>query len=388
MDAAQRECLRHGAVRDLIKNIERSSLKAGTAARQRDYGDFAMSQKKLDNLGVSAFCESMAMMVQAGIQTDEAIGLLGGQSSGGGVLEAAVKVMKQKVEEGSGLSDAMRESGVFPEYALQMISAGETSGRLEDVLFRLSRYYADQKTISEKLKNAVTYPAAMLVLIIAVLAVMLTMVLPAFRDVYDSMTGSLSSSIYSYIRWAYAFCWIALVLMIVLAVLLAGGLYLWTHGKRQMVEGLLRRIPLCANILDNMGMFRFTSALGTFLASGEMQDIAVLDSIKMTDCAPVEEKLKRCASRMEEGHSIAQAAYDESLLEPVYGRMLLAGERSGNMVNVLERLTSLLEENCGNLVDRLVGIVDPLLSGVLMITVGLSLLAVMLPLIGMMNAVG
>ena len=92
--------------------------------------------------------------------------------------------------------------------------------------------------------------------------------------------------------------------------------------------------------------------------------------------------------QMQEGHSIAQAAYNEELFEPTYGRMLLAGERSGNLEDVLERLTGLLEENCGNGVDRLVGFVDPLLSGVLMVTVGLSLLSVMLPLIGMMNSVG
>ena len=91
---------------------------------------------------------------------------------------------------------------------------------------------------------------------------------------------------------------------------------------------------------------------------------------------------------MEEGHSFAQAAYEEELFEPVYGRMLLAGERSGNMENVLARLTELLEGDCVNRVDRLVGIVDQLLSGVLMITVALSLLSVMLPLIGMMNSVG
>ena len=151
---------------------------------------------------------------------------------------------------------------------------------------------------------------------------------------------------------------------------------------------MLRQIPLTSAILENMGMFRFTSALSVFIASGEMQDEAVLKSIPMTDCRSVEEKLQRCVRRMEEGHSIAQAAYDEDLFEPVYGRMLLAGERSGNMESVLARLTALLEGNGSDLVDRLVGIVDPLLSGVLMVTVGMSLLSVMLPLIGMMNSVG
>ncbi|MBR3402899.1 MAG: type II secretion system F family protein [Parasporobacterium sp.] len=348
-----------------------------------------MSKRKLDNLGVSAFCESMGMMLRSGIQTDEAVGLLRSSTvKTGGILEQGLSQMKEKIEQGSGLAEAMEDCGIFPEYAIKMIAAGETSGHLEDILFRLSRYYADQKTISEKLRNAVTYPAVMLVLIIAVLAVMLAMVLPAFTGVYNNLTGSLTASAYGYVRWAYIFCWFALAVMLLITAALVIGIVLWYSGRRKSVEAILWKIPLCASILENMGMFRFTGALSTFLASGEMQDEAVLSSIPMTDCAPVEEKLKRCALRMEEGHSIAQAAYDEDLFEPVYGRMLLAGERSGNMESVLVRLTGHLEENCGILVDRLVGIVDPLLSGVLVLTVGLSLISVMLPLIGMMNSVG
>ena len=307
---------------------------------------------------------------------------------GSGVLEQGLQVMKTQVDQGFGLAAAMKESGIFPDYALQMAEAGESCGRLEDTLFRLAAYYKDQKTISEKLHNAITYPAAMLVLIIAVLAVLLVLVLPAFRDVYNNLTGSLTASSYSYVRWAFGFCWFALILMILLALALIAGLYLWNNGKREQVERFLRKNKTCAAILENMGMFRFTSALSTFLASGEMQDDAVLKSLPMTACEPVEEKLKRCVRRMEEGHSIAQAAYDENLFEPIYGRMLLAGERSGNMETVLNRLTDLLEENCGNLVERLIGTIDPLLSGVLMVTVGLSLLSVMLPLIGMMNSIG
>lgn len=347
-----------------------------------------MSRKQLDYLGVSAFCESMGMMARSGIQTDEAITLLqSGSGSDTGVLSSALSAMKELVENGSGLAEAMAQSGIFPDYAVRMVEAGESSGRLEDTLFRLSRYYSDQKTISEKLRNAVTYPAAMLVLIIAVLAVMLAKVLPVFADVYDNLTGGLANSSYRYVEWAYALCRIALILMIVIALLLVVGYILWRTGKRAAVEKLLRHIPLCSEILDSMGMFRFTAALGTFLASGELQDEAMSKSIPMTECPPVEEKLKRCMARMEEGHSIAQAAYDEELFEPVYGRMLLAGERSGSMEDVLERLTGLLEENCITKVDRLVGIVDPLLSGVLMVTVGLTLLSVMLPLIGIMNSV-
>ena len=347
-----------------------------------------MGSGKLDSLGVSAFCESMAMMVQSGTQADEAIALLrkgGGQR---GPLEQGLIVMQSETEKGKGLSEAMKICGIFPEYAVMMTQAGEKAGRLEEVLFQLAQYYANQKSMSDKLKSAVVYPSAMLAMIIAILTVMLTVVMPVFTDVYDNLTGSLTMSSYRYIRWSYLFCWAALIAMVVIVVLLLAGLLLWNSKKRPAVEKLLGRLPLCAPILESLGMFRFISALLTFLASGAMQDIAVAESSKMTACKTVEEKISRCAKRMEEGPGIAQAAYDEGLFEPVYGRMLLAGERSGSLESVLRKLTDLLGEHCTALVDRLVGIVDPLLSGVLLVTVGLSLLSVMLPLIGMMGSIG
>lgn len=347
-----------------------------------------MRRGKLDSLGVSAFCESMAMMVQSGIQMDEAVALLRSGSGQGGPLEEGLVIMQTETEAGKGLSAAMEATGLFPEYCLRMVLAGEKAGRLEDVLFQLARYYEDQKAMTGKLQSAVLYPVAMLGLIIIVLIVMLAMVLPAFTDVYDSLTGSLTASAYGYVRWAYALCWAALAVMAALAVILALGFALWNAGKRNSVEKILHRIPVCASILDSLGMFRFTAALSTFLASGEIQDIAVAESRKMASCRPVEERIDRCVSRMEQGHGIAQAAYDERLFEPVYGRMLLAGERSGSLESVLRKLTGLLADHCTDLVDRLVGIVDPVLSGVLMLAVGLSLLSVMLPLIGMMNSMG
>ena len=329
-----------------------------------------MEKKHLDMLGVSAFCESMAMMVQSGIQTDEAIALLQRENRNGGVLEQGLREMKALVEQGGSLAEAMETAGIFPDYAVRMVEAGESSGRLENVLFRLARYYADQKTLSEKLRGAVTYPAAMLLLIIAVLSAMLAVVLPAFRAVYDRLTGSLAASSYAYIRWAGAFCAAALAAMALLALALFIGLLLWKHGQRRTVLTVLEKFPRCRSIIRTNALFRFCSAL------------------PMADHEGVEEKLRGLAKGMEEGHSIAQAAWDEQLFEPVYGRMLLAGERSGSLEHVLERLTELLEEDVGHQVDGLVEIVSPALSGILMVTIGLTLISVMLPLIGMMNAIG
>lgn len=344
--------------------------------------------RKLDALGISAFCESMAMMIQSGIQPDEAVTLLRQSDGSGGDLEYTLTAMQAELELGHGLADAMKSSGAFPSYAVSMIAAGEESGRLEAVLFRLSRYYLNEETMGEKLRSAVTYPSVMLVMIIVVLAIMLMMVLPAFTQVYERMTGSLASSSYRYINWAYGFCWAALGVMLVLALVLLVGRALWKSKRRGALERVLMKVPLCGDIFRELGLYRFMGAFVTYLSSGAVQDVAMGESIKMTGCRAVEEKLLRCMSHLEAGHSFARAAYDEGLFEPVYGRILMAGERSGRTELVLWRLTDLLEEHCTTLTDRLVGIVDPLLSGVLLLTVGVSLLSVMLPLLGIMNSIG
>lgn len=347
-----------------------------------------MRKRQLDALGVSAFCESMAMMLQSGIQTDEAVALLRQDGGEKGLLEESLEQMLPQLEEGRRLAGAMEDCGAFPAYAVEMVAAGESAGRLEDVLFQLGKYYADQKAMEEKLRSAVTYPAAMLVLIIVVLALMLSMVLPAFTQVYDRLTGSLAASSYGYIRWAYGFCWGALGLMVLLALALLVGLALWKSKRRPLVEGFLEKLPLCGDILRGLGLYRFLAAFSTYLASGEVQDIAVADSIRMAGCKPVEAQLDKCLAQLEEGHGFAQSAYEQKLFEPVYGRMLLAGERSGSLDGVLKKLSGLLEERCASQTDRLVGIVDPLLSGILLVTVGVSLLSVMLPLLGIMNSIG
>ncbi len=346
------------------------------------------NHRKTNQLGISAFCESLAMMIKAGIQVNEAVYLLGQKEEDSGVLASALRDMGKSVDEGSSLAEAMKKTELFPEYALRMIEAGESTGKLEEVLFRLASYYREQNTISEKLRSVIIYPAAMLVMIIIVLVIMLKMVLPSFADVYNSLTGSLSESSYRYISLAFGFCRAALVVMVLLVVIGVGGLLLWNGKGREKVEKLLASNSACRGIMETLAMYRFTSAFEVFLASGEMQDEAMLNSLPMAEYGPVEEKLKGCARKMEEGIGFAKAANEMNLYEPIYGRMLIPGERSGHLDAALRRLIELLGEDCVNRIDRLINFVEPVLSGVLMITIGAALLSVMLPLIGIMNSIG
>ena len=345
-------------------------------------------KKQLDYLGVSAFAESMGMMIQAGIGIDEAISLLKPSHAQNGVLSEALEQMAAKVEEGTDLSTAMEETGVFPEYAVSMVRAGQKTGRLESVMFHLSDYYKNEKNMKENIRSAIIYPISMIVMIIVILFIMLKMVLPVFRSVYDNLTGDLGSSSYSYIGFSYTLCRVLLIVMIVLVVAVLIGLLLWNNGKKEAVEKCLRKIPICASLFDTLAILRFTASYDMYLSSGEMQDEALLNSLPMADSKPVEEKLQRISKRMEEGHGFAQSAYEEELYEGVYGRMLIPGERSGNIESILQRLVDLLREDSAVSVTKIVNTLEPLLSGVLMISIAIVLLSLMLPLIGIMNSIG
>ncbi|MBQ3393970.1 MAG: type II secretion system F family protein [Oscillospiraceae bacterium] len=340
-----------------------------------------MSKTKLDYLGVSAFAESMAMMISSGVTTEEALSLLE-KGPAHGPLGERLDRMYALSTEGNSLESCMRQTGIFPDYALEMVKAGERTGNLESVLSNLADYYHSQKDMQDRLRSAVIYPARMVAMIILVLVIMLKLVLPAFRDVYRDLTAST----FGYLGFAYGLCRILLVVMSVIVLLLAAGLLMWRRGKKDTVEKALRHIPICASIFDEMAKFRFTSAYGVYLASGENQDDALLDCLPLVECRPVEDKLKECYRLMEQGHSFSTAANDTELYEPIYGRMLVPGEKSGNIVSVLKRLNDLLKSDISSLVSRLVNTLEPLLSGVLMISVGFVLISLMLPLIGMMNS--
>ena len=345
-------------------------------------------QGKLSLLGISAFCESMASMLSAGIDLSEAVSLLKQKGKHSGQLNEGIDVIVKSVEQGSSLKDAMEKSELFPAYVLDMVKAGESTGKSEDVFRRLADYYSRQHSLGQKIRTAIIYPLAMIVLIIIVLYLMLKMVLPSFADVYDTLTGSLSESSYAYIDYAFLFCRIALILMALLVVTVAVLYFLYNGPMKKQIQGLLKKIPGFASIMEDLALYRFTSAFEVYLSSGSLQDEALEKAAVMADYDPVISKIEECGKQMAEGHGFAQSANESDLYEPIYARTLIPAEKSGNTEGALNRLVDLLSESVMSDADRLLNTSESVLSGTLMVTVAIALLCVMLPLIGIMNSIG
>ena len=118
-----------------------------------------MAAKTLRSLAVSAFCEDMAMMLAAGIQVDDALSLMRGDSGDGPLYDAASAVL-ERVQMGEPLAEAVEQCGYFPAYAAQLVAAGEAAGRTESVLKSLAVYYETQDKLEKRLKSCLLYTSS------------------------------------------------------------------------------------------------------------------------------------------------------------------------------------------------------------------------------------
>ncbi len=338
---------------------------------------------------LGSFFENMAMMLNAGITAEEAVTLLAEETGEGNRrLHEALTAMMQVLQDGRTLEEAMTEAGAFPAYAVDMIRAAEYTGRLVDTMFHLSEYYRSEESMRKTLVSAVRYPVILLLMVIAVLTVMLTLVFPAFYGVYSNLTGSLGGSTFSYINGAFLVCRILLVVMIVLVLLLLGGVLLWRSGKKETVRKFLSRFKTLDGLIRGLDLYRFTSCFDMFLSSGEMRDEAVRRSMPVVESEELKGKLNVILEQMSQGKTFSQAAYDQKLFDHVNGRMLIPAERSGMLDSILQKILRSLKENNEAHISRIANTIEPLLTGLMMIFIGLMLISLMIPLIGIMNSIG
>ena len=350
-----------------------------------------MAQNLLESSALSAFCGSIATMLQAGIQTEEAVLMLSENREESRFQEVCNAVYASLVEGGT-LSESMNASGGFPRYAVDMVATGEKSGHLEQVLRNLEMYYDEEDRMFTKLKSSVGYPAALLCIMAVILAFTVLVILPVFAKVYEDMAGSLVASSSVSVGASMVIGWVALAVVVVLAV--ASVVLVARTGSESGRAGVMRlfeRIPLTAGAMYQLALSRFTAALATFISSGITHEEAMSHAIEMVDHQKLKERLLRARDAMvdlDNPRSLGQAIGESDVFEPLYARMLNVGMRSGIADETLAQLSSTFFDDAVVQIERALDYVEPLFAAFLTVAVGATLIAVMIPLIGIMASIG
>ncbi len=350
-----------------------------------------MAQKLLESSALSTFCGSMATMLSAGIQTDEATLMLA-ENRERSRFQSVCYHLYESVVAGDGLAAAMEKTMAFPRYAIDMVATGERSGHVEQVLRNLEVYYDEEDRLFTKLRSSVGYPAALLCIMSVILAFTVVIILPVFSDVYNNMAGSLAAGSFSSVSISMIIGWVALIIMVVCAVLaLILAAETASMRGRQRVMRLLERIPKTKRAMYQLALSRFTAALATLVSSGITDEEAMARAVATVDHKQLRRKLERAAASMSDlnnPRSLTQAISEFNVFDPLYARMLNVGMRSGNTDETLSQLSSTFFDDAIMQIDRALDSIEPMLAAFLTVAVGATLIAVMLPLIGIMTSIG
>lgn len=345
-----------------------------------------MADTILTETQLSAFCGSVAMLLRSGAPAGEAAALFARDVRG--TLADAAQAVAEAMDAGQSFAEAAAGTGAFPAHALGVFRTAELSGRLEEALERLADYYDRQDRLNRRLRSALTYPVTLLLMMSVVLAVLVFGVIPMFRRVYDSLTGSVAASVYAYIPAAAVIGQISLIVtVLVCAVLLTLAVLLRRGSCRDKLRHAMETSFLTRDAARLLAVSNLTDTLSTLLASGMDPDSALSLVLEHTRHTRLAAELERCRERMEQGAGLAAALQRESVLPPLQGRMLVSGQESGQLSRSLEIVSRQLgreaEERLRDTIDR----IEPVLTGFLTVAVGLTLLSVMLPLLGILGAV-
>lgn len=335
---------------------------------------------------LSVVCYQLALFLKAGIGVEEGVSLLV-QDGGNQAQVRVLSALHNTLKDGAPLSSAMTAQGGFPDYMVRMVEIGQAAGRLDQVLDSLSVYYRRQSETTSAIRRAILYPAMMAVLVAAVFLVLIVQVLPVFQQVFAQLGVSLSPVAQMLMQAGAAGKYVGGALVVLLGV---GAIILLfiSRGRAKAAQspqaGLLGRGAAGRAVNRS----QFASAMALMLSSGLPLDEAMERTHHLLEGSPLASALAQCRTRMEQGEGFSSAAADCGLLDSMQAGLLGAGLRTGSAEKSMEELATRCQTEADERLAQLLTRLEFALVAVLCISVGLVLLSVMLPLLGVLSAIG
>jgi type IV pilus assembly protein PilC len=333
---------------------------------------------------LSAFSAQLALTVKTGIPMSESIMILRDDAETAEAKRLLGQIL-DSLELGEPLAEALRSTGAFPDYMTQMIEIGEASGRLDQVLESLNRYYARESNLGKSIRSAVTYPSIMLCILLAIILILIIKVLPIFRDVFQSLGGEMSPFASGAMAVGTAVSKYSVVIIGIIAALavILIVMRLFPGGRLAMNRFFGR---LFKKVSTKMASGKFASAMALMLASGLDVDRAVELTLPLMDNAQMHEKVSKLKDMLAEGQSFSESVVKTQIFTGMEARMLVLGFKSGSIDEVMNRISDDYERQTDERLDNLISVIEPTMVAVLCVIVGLILLSAMLPLLAAMSS--
>ncbi|MHC1765522.1 MAG: type II secretion system F family protein [Verrucomicrobiia bacterium] len=388
-----------GSGREIRNTLEAVTEQAAIAALLNRNLLVVSIQEKLGKKGKTAggkvpladlvvFTRQLATMIDAGLAMVQSLQALAEQTTNK-VMRDVIKDVCARVEGGDNFSAALQKHPkVFNRLYVCMVDAGEKGGLLAEILSRLATYLENTARLRKKVKSAMMYPTAVTVIAIGITIFLLVKVVPVFADIFTGFGAKLPTPTLWLIKVS-EFVQNSLIYLLPGAALLVYGWFAFIKTKkgREFWDRTRIRLPIFGSIAHKICLARFTRTLASLIRSG-VPILEVLNIVANTCGNVIMEKSIRSASGdIERGEGISAALGKHPIFPTMIIRMVTAGEQTGKIDSMLERVADFLDEEIEATLSGLTSLIEPLLIVFLGVVVGGIVVCMFLPIFKLSDVV-
>jgi type IV pilus assembly protein PilC len=372
----------------VLQRLREEGLTPITVDKQGRNWNIEFGAKKVKLKELAVFSRQFATMVNSGLPILRALAILADQSANKELARVLGEV-RVDVEQGASLSTAMsRHPKIFNDLYLSMVRSGETGGSLDDVLLRLADLIENEVRLRGKIKSAMTYPIAVVALVVLIMSAMLLFIVPQFKSIFDQLGGSLPLPTRVLLAASDAFkkFW-----YVVIAGVFAGRFFFrrWkvTEAGRESIDRTKLRVPVFGSLFHKTALSRFSSTLAMLMHSG-VPILQALDIVSDTvNNKVVGRAVRDVQSSVRDGESMAKPLATHRVFPPMVVQMLAVGEETGQVDVMLEKVASFYDQEVEAAVDALTSLIEPLLIAVIGGLVGAAVVALYMPMFNIIKLI-
>jgi type IV pilus assembly protein PilC len=322
----------------------------------------------------------MATMVDSGIPIVSALDVLAQQVEDRTFKQTLTRV-RDDVEAGSSLSEAMgRHPRVFSDFFVNMVRAGESSGKLDEIMDRVASYVEKVTALQRKVKASLVYPTFVFVVAMAITALLLVYVVPKFEEIFKALGGELPMPTQILLALSRLMRhYLVLELIVLFGMGLALRMYVNTRRGRLALDKFILRALIIGKLMQKVVVARFSRTLATLVKSG----VPILTSLEIVARAVgnkvVEKAVLDARSSIKEGANIADPLSQNPVFPTMVTHMIAVGEKTGELEKMLSKVADFYENEVDAAVTALTSLVEPLIIAFLGVVIGGIVIALFLP---------
>lgn len=346
-------------------------------------------KKKIKPMDIAIFTRQMATMMKAGVPLVQSFDIVADGVDNPALAEL-IRAIREDVAAGTGFALSLRKHPkYFDDLFCNLVESGEQSGSLETMLDRIATYKEKTERLKAKIKKAMTYPIAVVIVAIVVTGILLVKVVPQFAETFSSFGADLPAFtlfVLGLSEFAQAY-WLQALVVIIAAGFIFKSLKQRNKSFAVTLDKLTLRIPITGQIVYQSIIARFARTLSTTFAAG-VPLIDALESVAgATGNAIYESAVLRVRDEVATGTQLNVALRQTKMFPSMLLQMTTIGEESGSLDEMLDKVATYYEEAVDNLVDSLTSLLEPMIMSVLGILVGGLMVAMYLPIFQLGNVV-